>query len=36
MLRINDKVQKAMTADAKAAYPDECCGFLFGLSLIHI
>ena len=30
MLSIHEKAQDEMITDAVAAFPDECCGFLFG------
>ena len=30
MLILHEKVREEIIADALAAFPDECCGFLFG------
>lgn len=30
MLILHEKVKEEIIADALAAFPDECCGFLFG------
>lgn len=30
MIRIEPKIEQEMLKDALQAYPDECCGFLFG------